>query len=533
MRLNVKPLKLKNMKNQMTVVKPQGFDSVAARVSELISKYEFESFRGKDFQSELLVTKTLPQYKTQHQIPIRSLFFDTPYEIELLSNRKIKRLFRMWGIPKGYQRHFVKTLEEQQSLLVALLRGEVDSQFIFGTDRQGSYLDVIDSQQRLTILKKFFNNQLSLPNDATLKFIGHNEHKAILCGGMKFEDFKENEIYDFLMETILDGVMCNTIVHMGSKKQHIQTFKSLNTGNTKLTVMETITAEQNSVMMYVRHFNNFGKEIECDGDEWEELKNLWSLTGIKGLRYDLSKLVLQCVCFEHYGWRNITQKEFIEFSENQTISKSWKDIFDIFTKLHTEVIKEKKDYENEDLWKLQGWRTFLSFLRFLYKQEDSVKIVVKDYNKFWLFAQDLMKNLRTTLGYNQSTESWVFDDMKSQPQNNKKLVVGLVKEFDKVFSEHTSHDSFLNETGISVRDGKRAISFKTGSLVWQLQDGKCKECGTRISVRDEKDHNLEWAEGGKGDKDVDNVQLLCNSCHKKKTKNFVSKSDDGLEDEEE
>src|SRR6056300_1042574 len=108
MRLNVKPLKLKNMKNTLTVVKPQGFDSVAARVSELISKYEFESFRGKDFQTELLVTPTLPQYKTQHHIPIRSLFFDTPYEIELLSNRKLKRLFKMWGIPKGYQRHFVK-----------------------------------------------------------------------------------------------------------------------------------------------------------------------------------------------------------------------------------------------------------------------------------------------------------------------------------------------------------------------------------------------------------------------------------------
>ena len=505
--------------------------TINERCSQLFTKYEFEAFRGKDFQTELLHTPTLPQYKTQHQIPIRSLFFDTPYEIELLSSKKIKRLCEMWGIPKAYQRHFVKTHAQQQSLLVALLRGEVDSQFIFGTDREGSYLDVIDSQQRLTILKRFFNNQLSLPDDAALKFIGHTEHKAIRCGGMKFEDFKENEIYDLLMETILDGVMCNTIVHMGGTKQHIQIFKSLNTGNTKLQAMEIVTAEQNSVMMYVRDFNNFGYEIQTDGDDWNTVKELWELTTIGGLRYELSKLVLHCVCFEHYGWRNIRDAEFIKFSETQSISKSWKDIFEIFTKLHTEVIKEAKDYENAALWGLQGWRTFLSFLRFLYKQEDSVKIVVKDYNKFWLFAQDLMKNLRTTLGYNQSTESWTFDGMKSLPQNNKKLVVGLVTEFNKVFSEHMSHDSFLNETGISVRDGKRAISFKTGSLVWKLQDGKCKKCGVRISVRDEKDHTLEWADGGKGDSDMNNVQLLCNSCHSDKTKKYVSnQSTDDLEE---
>lgn len=503
--------------------------TITSRCSELFSKYEFESFRGRDFHNDLLVTAPLPHYKHKLSIPMRSLFFDTPFEIELMSNTKLKKLFRLWGIPKGYQRHFVKTIQEQQELLVALLRGEVDSQFIFGTNKEGTIMDVIDSQQRLTILKKFFNNSLPLPKDAILKFIGHAEHRTIKCGGLKFEDFYTHEIYRELMDSILDGVMCESVIHIGTQKQHIQIFKAHNTGNTKLQPMEIVTAEQNEVMKFARHFNNFGYEIETDGDDWETVNKLWSLTTIGGLRYDLSKLVLQCVCFEHYGWRNISNQEFIDFSESQTISKSWKEIFEIFTKLHTDVIKEKKDYENETLWGLQGWRTFLSFLRFLYKQEDSVKIVVKDYQKFWLFAQDLMKNLRTTLGYNVSTETWTFDDMKSQPKNNKKLVLGLVKEFDKVFSQHNIHQSFLDETGISVRDGKRIISFGTGSLVWQLQDGKCKNCGTRISVRDEKDHNVEWAEGGKGDKDVNNVQLLCTSCHSQKTKDFISKPFDSID----
>lgn len=506
--------------------------TITSRCSELFAKYEFESFRGRDFQNDLLVTAPLPRYKRKLSIPMRALFFDTPFEIELFSNRKLKNLFKSWGIPKAYQRHFVKTIQEQQELLVALLRGEVDSQFIFGTNKEGTIMDVIDSQQRLTILKKFFNNSLALPNNAILKFIGHAEHKTIKCDGLKFEDFQTHEVYQELMDSILDGVMCESVVHIGTQKQHIQIFKASNTGNTSLQPMEIVTAEQNEVMKFARHFNNFGYEIETDGDDWEKVKTLWSLTTIGGLRYDLSKLVLQCVCFEHYGWRNITNQEFIDFSESQLIiTKTWKEIFDIFTKLHKDVIKEKKHYENEALWGLQGWRTFLSFLRFLYKQEDSVKIVVIDYPKFWLFAQDLMKNLRTTLGYNDSTETWTFDDMKSQPKNNKKLVLGLVKEFDKVFSQHKTHQSFLDKTGISVRDGKRIISFEIGSLVWQLQDGKCKKCGTRISVRDEKDHNVEWAEGGKGDRDVNNVQLLCNSCHSQKTKDFISKSSNSIDND--
>lgn len=507
-------------------------DSITNKFRKLIKKYEFEFFRDRDIQNDLLHTKPLPQYKYKFDIPMRVLFFDSPFELEIMSNRKLKRLFKLWRIPKEYQRHFVKTPQQQQELLVALLRGEVDTPFIFGTDKKGSFMDVIDAQQRLTILKKFFQNQLSLPDNAELKVIGHEEHKTIKCSGMKFEDFQKHELWKELMDTILDGVKLYSIVHVGTRKEHITIFKAFNTGSTKLQPMELVTAEQNEVMRYVRWFNNFGYEIECDGKEWDDLQKIWSLTSIRGLRYEISKLALQCVCYEHYGWRNIKDSEFIHFSETQKISQSWKDVFAIFTKLHTEVIKEKKDYENETLWKLQGWRVFLSFLRFLYKDDEiGVKIVVEDYHKFWLFAQDLMKNLKTTLGYNDSTETWIFDDMKSQPKNNKKLVLGLVKEFDKEFSKHKTHQSFLDETGISVRDGKRAISFGTGSFVWQLQDGKCNHCGTRISVRDEKDHNVEWAEGGMGDKDPNNVQLLCTSCHSTKTKNYVSKSVDDMDDD--
>jgi hypothetical protein len=290
--------------------------------------------------------------------------------------------------------------------------------------------------------------------------------------------------------------------------------------------MEQITAHRYDVFKYARNFNNFNITYDnANDDNWVKLNNLWSLAGLNGLRYEQAKLVLQCVCFEKYGWNsNISKKQMLDFAENDSISNSWKDIFNIFTKLHTDVITKKSDYDNRDLWGLQGWRVFLSFIRFLYRQEESIKIVVKDYEKFWVFAQDIMKNLRTTLGYNSSIQMYNFDMMKKHPSNNRQLILGLVEEFEKIFAKVDSHDEFLELTGISVRDGKRTISWSIASFVWQLQDGKCAGCDTRISVHDDKDHKIRWADGGRGTKE--NAQILCDDCHNEDKKKEILKEID-------
>lgn len=483
-------------------------------------KHHFDIF--KDIQLRKLLAKpAIYNEKVKIKLTLRSLFFDTDYEIVLVSGRKLKKIFKLWRIPKEYQRHFVKDYKQQQDLLLALLLGEVDSQFIFGVTPTTFDMDAIDSQQRLTILKLFFQNKLPLPKNAILRFIGHDDGATIGCSNMYYSEFSEHPIYKLLMDTILDGVICETVVHEGSVETHIAVFNAYNTGNTSLNDMEQITAHRYDVFKYARNFNNFNITYDnANDDNWVKLNNLWSIAGLNGLRYEQAKLVLQCVCFEKYGWSgNISRKQMMDFAENDYISNSWKDIFSIFTKLHTDVITKKSDYDNKDLWGLQGWRVFLSFIRFLYKQEESIKIVVKDYNKFWKFAQDIMKDLRTTLGYNDSIEMYNFDMMKKHPSNNRQLILGLVEKFEKVFAKANSHDEFLELTGISLRDGKRIISWGIASYVWQIQNGKCAGCGTRISVHNDKDHKIRWADGGKGTKE--NAQILCNSCHNEDKKKEI------------
>lgn len=498
-------------------------------LTELMSKHRWDTISGQSV-GERMATKPRYDSKIKVKFTIRDLFFDTNREIQLLSPRKLKNIFKLWRIPKAYQRHFVKDFKQQQNLLVALLLGDVDSQFIFGVTPNALDMDVIDAQQRLTVLKLFFDNKLPLPNNAILKFIGHSEGRTLDCSGMYFNDFNDHPISKLLMDSILDGVVCETVIHEGPVSVHIAVFNDYNTTNTPLNDMEQITAHPYEVFKYARDFNNFGITYDyANDDNWIKLNNFWSLAGLNGLRYEQAKLVLQCVCFEKYGWSgNISKKQMMDFAENDSISNSWKDIFNIFTKLHTDVITKKSDYDNRDLWGLQGWRVFLSFIRFLYRQEESIKIVVKDYEKFWMFAQDIMKDLRTTLGYNDSIQMYNFDMMKKHPSHNRQLILGLVEEFEKIFSKANSHDEFLELTGISLRDGKRIISWDVASYVWQIQNGKCAGCGVRISVHNDKDHKIRWADGGKGTKE--NAQILCDGCHNEdKKKEIVNENDTNID----
>lgn len=499
--------------------------NVSTELTNLFIKHKYDTI-GSDNVIGLMTTPSEFEEKVKsgkNGIPLNDLFFNGDFTVTLPSNRKLRKIMNLWRIPKGYQRHFVKSLEQQQSLLVALLKGEVDSQFIFGITPTETILNVIDSQQRLTILKRFFNNQLFLPEGTVLRFIGDEQGRTINCSNMKFDDFNNHPIYKLLMDSILNGVKCDYVIHEGPESLHRKVFNNLNTGNTSLSLMEDVTSGVSSVFDYVRDFNNFFIEYEnVDDTKWTELKNLWDVSGLGGLRYDQCKLPLHLMCLEYFGYQSINKNHVLQFSKSQTVNQSWKDIFDIFIKLHTDVIKEKTDYDNRDLWGLGGWRTFLMFLRILYKQEN-ISIKIKDYQKFWEFAQDMMKDLRTNLGMNSVTNEFVYDEMVKKMVNIKYFIPELIILWENKFSKYNTHDKFLSETGISLRDGNRQINWSDSSFIWQVQDGKCKKCGVRVSVHDVKDHIKEWSIGGSTD--ISNIQILCETCNKQKTIDFISTKD--------
>ena len=66
----------------------------------------------------------------------------------------------------------------------------------------------------------------------------------------------------------------------------------------------------------------------------------------------------------------------------------------------------------------------------------------------------------------------------------------------------------------------RAFKDKEKSKKYEQQNGICPICGKHHSIEEmEGDHIVEWSKGGKTT--IDNLQMICKSCHKKKTSGLI------------
>lgn len=76
--------------------------------------------------------------------------------------------------------------------------------------------------------------------------------------------------------------------------------------------------------------------------------------------------------------------------------------------------------------------------------------------------------------------------------------------------------------GYRQEDGKHPLPKNWNSLVstiWEAANGKCNKCGADcrvISIGGSVDHIIPRSRGGTSD--ISNLQLLCNPCHKAKSR---------------
>ena len=90
---------------------------------------------------------------------------------------------------------------------------------------------------------------------------------------------------------------------------------------------------------------------------------------------------------------------------------------------------------------------------------------------------------------------------------NKKIVNKKADEkFDAYFSKVSDKDPER------IRHS-RTISSKTKKSVWQRDQGKCVECGSKAKL--EYDHIVPFSKGGSNTER--NIQLLCEHCNRSKS----------------
>ena len=104
-----------------------------------------------------------------------------------------------------------------------------------------------------------------------------------------------------------------------------------------------------------------------------------------------------------------------------------------------------------------------------------------------------------------------------------------VDEMEKEVNRLMSDDDVTNKKGIfeyllsnKSADKERLLSIRAFTdtqkrTAYEKQKGICPICGEEYAIEDmQGDHILEWSKGGKTT--MDNLQMVCKSCHKKLTK---------------
>lgn len=423
-------------------------------------------------------------------VSIFSMVFGTSTNIDLATFANISNKLK---VPKRFQRKFVKDVPGQQSIMKAILKGQLQNPLYFSLVRDIDILEIVDGQQRWVTLKNFVNNVYSLGVGTIVT--GWNGMSVDLSGLTYKQIIEELPNGEMLMEKLFGELKLPVVIYEGTEQEIRQLFIDLNSGATGLNKIEILLAEKSDTYDWVRGMN----------DEYD-----WDSRGIGTLRYTASEQILKWFYIFLHGPNKVNLPK-MRTLVGEKIPSGFKTIIKQVGEM-IESIPDKCGKSEFGLGKVRAFVWFMIDLSKLY----NVKIT--DNKKFFKFVNKMFHDVTKKMGTMDKGTKKVYVFLDLLRFDDSETITAVTNELNHYFDMKLGEldgefTKFNDEYGVQLRQVERNVNKSQMYEVLLNQDCKCPICGETVHLQDDAHHIEEYQYGGENE--VENIVILHNECHKK------------------
>jgi hypothetical protein len=435
-------------------------------------------------------------------------------------SKSLENFTLLWGfirIPKRFQRLFVKTIQQQQQIVKAMLMGELHDPLYFAIQRLKQIFEAVDGQQRITSMGNWIKGLFVLPNGTIIP--GLVEGTWYNASGMSYEDLKKELNGEVLVQQLLQKRKLNVVFIEGDENYIRRWFRNLNVGQTPLKAIEILLSYGTKVFEYLRDINTSMK------DTWEKL-------GIDNLRFKPSELVLN-LYIQLYKSNGVIGKinkkmrdEMADYTDS--VSTEFKNYITTIQKFVKNIPLNRKGSYN--------WGKIRLLIHWLHDIRSNNEILITDYKKFNSFVYDMYKNTRIRMDKVLTIRGnkWDFEIKTQNSEFTSELIGNLNFYLDVQLSKiggatQEGFTKFEEQFGLSIRTKDRNVKWSERIDVLDNTNHKCAECGEDVGIHDDVHHIEEYAKHG--GLDVKKMIVMHRECHIKKHKEMADTSKENLDDD--
>jgi hypothetical protein len=408
---------------------------------------------------------------------------------------KTQGIWNKLVVPERYQRNFVKSTEEQQSILGAIFEKTLTNPLYFSYDSTNNIIEIIDGQQRWRSLMNFVENKLRLGDNVLVN--GIEKDAKINIGGLTYDEIKtELPGGNALLTSLFSTLELPYVLYKGTEEQIRTQFRALNTGATGLNKMELLLSWKSSLYEYVREENN-----RIDFDK----------VGVETTRFTAAEMILKLYYYHIKGPKKVSLQDLRNLKDSN-IKSNFKDIVKQLEIFINSIPTTAKSQYGKGTIRALGY--FLSDIHSEYK----LSIKDSDYDKFFHFVDDMFTTIRDKKGQIKDEITgdkyfWLDDVLRYDDTAHITLISNEMKLYiDLILSKlNGNFTEFLELSGIQLKHSNRNISKLQRWEVLLNQKSICPECGKKIHLGDDAHHIEHYAHGGENE--VYNIKIMHKECH--------------------